>query len=157
MNYFFETYECKIDDKGRLKLPLALIKHLDETANKNFVVKRSVFQKCLEVYPMSPWEKLMAKVNKLNRFVKKNADFIRLFTAGVKTVEMDRADRILIPKDLKSFAALEKEVVLSGVGEFFEIWDKETYEANIAMNQETFSALTEEVMGEINFNENTPE
>lgn len=157
MNYFFETYECKIDDKGRLKLPLALIKHLESTEDKTFVIKRSVFQNCLEVYPMNPWEKLMAKINKLNRFVKKNADFIRLFTAGVKTVEMDKADRILVPKDLKVFSGLEKEVVISGVGEFFEIWDKEAYEVNIAENQEDFTALTEDVMGQIDFEEELPE
>lgn len=154
MNYFFETYECKIDDKGRLKLPSPLIKHLENFSDKELVVKRAVFQKCLEVYPMKPWEKLMEKINGLNRFVKKNTDFIRMFTAGVKTVEPDKAERILIPKDLKSFAALEKEIVISGVGDFFEIWDKEAYEANIQTNEADFAALSEEVMGEIDFSDN---
>ena len=147
MNYFFETYECKIDDKGRLKLPLSLIKHLENFPDKNLVVKRAVFQNCLEVYPMKPWEKLMNKVNGLNRFVKKNTDFIRMFTAGVKTVEIDKAERILVPKDLKIFAGLEKEVVISGVGDFFEIWDKKAYEENISANQVDFAKLSEEVMG----------
>lgn len=147
MNYFFETYECKIDDKGRLKLPSSLIKHLEKLGENDFVVKRAVFQKCLEVYPMKPWEKLMEKINGLNRFVKKNADFIRMFTAGVKTVELDKAERILIPKDLKIFANLNKDVVISGVGEFFEIWDKDAYEENINTNEADFAKLTEDVMG----------
>ena len=153
MNYFFETYECKIDDKGRLKLPSPLMKHLEKFADKELVVKRAVFQKCLEVYPMKPWEKLMNKVNGLNRFVKKNADFIRMFTAGVKTVEPDKAERILISRDLKVFASLEKDVVISGVGEFFEIWDKAAYEENIAVNEVDFAKLSEEVMGSIDFGE----
>jgi len=155
MNYFFETYECKIDEKGRLKLPSPLIKHLENFPDKNLVVKRAVFQKCLEVYPMKPWEKLMDKINGLNRFVKKNTDFIRMFTAGVKTIELDKADRILISKDLKNFAGLHKEIVISGVGEFFEIWDKEAYEANISINQEDFAKLSEEIMGSVDFNEET--
>lgn len=153
MNYFFETYECKIDDKGRLKLPLPLMKHLSQFSENELVVKRSVFQKCLEVYPLKPWEKLMVKINGLNRFVKKNADFIRMFTAGVKSVEVDKAERILIPKDLKTFAELHKEIVISGVGEFFEIWDKEAYEENISINQEDFAKLSEEIMGSVDFNE----
>ena len=153
MNYFFETYECKIDDKGRLKLPASLIKHLEHVAATELVVKRAVFQKCLEVYPLQPWEKLMNRINGLNRFVKKNADFIRMFTAGVKKVEVDKAERILIPRDLKTFASLTKEIVISGVGEFFEIWNKEAYEANIQPNEADFATLSEEVMGAIDFNE----
>ena len=153
MNYFFETYECKIDDKGRLKLPSPLIKHLGHFADNELVLKRAVFQKCLEVYPLQPWEKLMDKINGLNRFVKKNADFIRMFTAGVKKTEIDKAERVLIPRDLKTFAGLSKEIVISGVGEFFEIWDKEAYETTIQTNEADFAALSEEVMGSIDFNE----
>ena len=153
MNYFFETYECKIDDKGRLKLPSSLMKHLANFPDQDLVVKRAVFQKCLEVYPLKPWEKLMSKINGLNRFVKKNADFIRMFTAGVKTIEVDKAERILIPKDLKTFANLSKEIVISGVGEFFEIWDKDAYEENIQTSEADFASLSEEVMGAIDFND----
>lgn len=71
MNNFIGTYECKIDDKGRLKVPASLVKQMENFADLPFVVKRSVFQSCLEVYPMSGWEKLMHKINGLNRFVKK--------------------------------------------------------------------------------------
>lgn len=153
MIHFYETYECKIDDKGRLKLPSALIKILQSSENKNFVIKRSVFQECLEVYPMKPWEKLMDKINRLNRFVKKNADFIRMFTAGVKNIELDSSERILIPKDLKQFAGLQKEIVIAGAGELFEIWDKNKYEKVISINEEDFGKLTEDVMGGIFENE----
>ena len=151
MIHFYETYECKVDDKGRIKLPSALIKLLQNSENKNFVIKRSVFQNCLEVYPMKPWEKLMNKINGLNRFVKKNADFIRMFTAGVKNVELDSSERILIPKDLKLFANLQKEIVIAGAGELFEIWDKDFYEKTIAISEPDFGKLTEEVMGDIDF------
>lgn len=153
MNYFFETYECKIDEKGRLKLPSSLIKHLEQYNDNQFIVKRSVFQKCLEIYPKEPWDKIMRKVNGLNRFVKKNNDFIRMFTAGVKAAEIDKAERILIPKDLKTYAQLTKEVVISGAGDFFELWDKEAYEQNITTSQEDFAQLSEEVMGSIDFSD----
>ena len=147
MRNFIGTYECKIDDKGRLKVPASLIKQMENFEDKTFVVKRSVFQPCLEVYPMKAWDKLMEKINKLNRFIKKNADFIRMFTAGVKTVELDSAGRLLISKDLMHFADLTKDIVITSAGELFEIWDKDAYEKVIATNEEDFASLAEDVMG----------
>ena len=147
MRNFIGTYECKIDDKGRLKLPSSLIKQMEDFEDKTFIVKRSVFQSCLEVYPMKGWDKLMEKVNKLNKFIKKNADFIRMFTAGVKTVELDNAGRLLISKDLTLFANLKKEIVITSAGELLEIWDKDAYEKVISTNEEDFANLAEDVMG----------
>ncbi|MCD1115527.1 division/cell wall cluster transcriptional repressor MraZ [Chryseobacterium turcicum] len=147
MRNFIGTYECKIDDKGRLKVPSSLIKQMEDFEDKTFVVKRSVFQPCLEVYPMKMWDKLMDKINKLNKFIKKNADFIRMFTAGVKTVELDSAGRLQISKDLTLFAGLQKDIVVTSAGELFEIWDKEAYEKVIATNEDDFASLAEGVMG----------
>ncbi|WP_407403912.1 division/cell wall cluster transcriptional repressor MraZ [Chryseobacterium sp.] len=147
MKNFIGTYECKIDDKGRLKLPSSLVKQMEDFDDQTFIVKRSVFQLCLEVYPINGWDKLMEKINKLNKFIKKNADFIRMFTAGVKTVELDNAGRLLISKDLVNFANLKKEVVITSAGELLEIWDKQDYEKVIATNEEDFASLAEDVMG----------
>lgn len=147
MKNFIGTYECKIDDKGRLKLPSSLVKQMEDFDDQTFIVKRSVFQLCLEVYPINRWDKLMEKINKLNKFIKKNADFIRMFTAGVKTVELDNAGRLLISKDLVNFANLKKEVVITSAGELLEIWDKQDYEKVIATNEEDFASLAEDVMG----------
>lgn len=147
MNSFIGTYECKIDDKGRLKVPSSLIKQMENFDDKAFVVKRSVFQPCLEVYPMNAWNKVMGKINKLNRFIKKNADFIRMFTAGVKIVELDNAGRLQISKDLTVFANLQKEIVITSAGELFEIWDKDDYEKVISISEDDFANLAEDVMG----------
>lgn len=141
------TYECKADVKGRLTLSASLKKQLAPMLQDGFVLKRSVFQPCLELYPMSEWTLLMAKVNKLNRFVKKNNDFIRRFTAGVKTVELDASGRLLIPKDLQSFAGISKNVVLSSALNIIEIWDKDNYEKAIDDATVDFADLAEEVMG----------
>ena len=153
MKNFIGTYECRIDDKGRLKLPSALVKQMGDFGDDSFVVKRAVFQPCLEVYPMKVWEQLMKKLNSLNRFIKKNADFIRMFTAGVKIVEPDSAGRLQISKDLTQFAGLRKEIVITSAGELFEIWDKEAYEKVISTSEEDFAKLAEEVMGTVSFEE----
>ncbi|MGY5848922.1 division/cell wall cluster transcriptional repressor MraZ [Salegentibacter sp. F14] len=141
------TYECKVDAKGRLMVPSALKKQLAPMLQEGFVLKRAVFQSCLELYPMEEWDKLMKKMNGLNRFKKKNNDFIRRFTAGVKSVEVDGSGRLLIPKDLLGFAGIEKEIVLNSAINIIEIWDKEQYEKTIYESTDDFAELAEEVMG----------
>lgn len=148
MNPLIGTYECKVDAKGRLLLPAAIKKQLLPVLQNGFVLKRAVFQQCLELYPMSEWEVLMQKVNKLNRFKKKNNDFIRRFTAGLKVVEVDSAGRLLIPKDLVAFSGIAKEIVVSSAINIIEIWDKDKYEKAIDDATGDFADLAEEVMGQ---------
>ena len=144
------TYECKADSKGRMLLSAALKKQLDPVLLEGFVLKRSVFQSCLELYPMKEWNAVMAQMNNLNRFVKKNNDFIRRFTAGVKVIELDASGRLLIPKDLLSFSGITKEVVMSSAISIIEIWDKDRYEQAIDEAAVDFADLAEEVMGTVN-------
>ena len=141
------TYECKVDAKGRLMISSAFKKQLSPILQEGFVVKRAVFQPCLELYPMQEWNKVMLKINSLNRFIKKNNDFIRRFTAGVKEVELDSSGRLLIPKDLCHFAGIKKQIVLSSAINIIEIWDKDSYEKSIDDTVMDFASLTEEVMG----------
>ena len=154
MNTIIGTYECKVDVKGRLMIPAPLKKQLDPSLQDGFVLKRSVFQPCLELYPMEEWNLVMTKVNQLNRFNKKNNDFIRRFTAGVKVVEIDNLGRLLIPKDLVDFASIDKDIVLSSAVNIIEIWDKNLYEKAIDDAAGDFSDLAEEVMGIFDNNSN---
>lgn len=147
------SYEVKADSKGRVMLPSDLQKQLAETIKQGFVLKRSVFQKCLELYPMGEWETEAGNVNKLNRFVKKNNDFIRMFMAGVRVIELDGAGRLQIPKDLINFSGISKDVVLSSSVNRIEIWDKALYEAAINDPSIDFGLLAEEVMGNISTEE----
>jgi MraZ protein len=148
LNSLIGTYECKVDAKGRLMLPAAIKKQLLPVLQNGFVLKRAVFQPCLELYPMTEWEILMQKVNKLNRFKKKNNDFIRRFTAGLKQVEIDSAGRLLIPKDLVAFSGITKDIVVSSAINIIEIWDKDKYEKAIDDATGDFADLAEEVMGQ---------
>ena len=141
------TYECTVDNKGRIMIPAQLKKQLDGFTKEPFILKRSVFQNCLELFPYSEWKLMMDKVNKLNRFVKKNNDFIRMYTAGVKSIDLDSTGRLLVPKDLIAISNLTKIVVLSSSINIIEIWDKDEYEKSINDPKVDFAKLTEEVMG----------
>ena len=154
LNTIVGTYECKVDSKGRLMLPNPLKKQLSTSLQEGFVLKRSVFQQCLELYPMQEWNLMMQKINKLNRFVKKNNDFIRRFTAGVRVIEIDATGRLLIPKDLAVFASVSKDIVLSSAVNIIEIWDKDLYEKAIDDSVGDFADLAEDVMGNVNDDDN---
>ena len=142
------TYECKADAKGRVMLPSGLKKQVLPVLDDGFVIKISVFNKCLEIHPMSEWKKIVDQVNQLNRFVKKNNDFIRSYMSGLKIVNVDSSSRILIPKDLIQFAGLEKKIVLSSSVNIIEVWDKSEYEQSVLKSIAEFGDLAEEVMGD---------
>jgi MraZ protein len=154
MNSLYGTYECKVDTKGRLPFPAGIKKQLSDCMEDGFVIKRSVFQQCLEIHPMKNWQKIMNDLGKLNRFVKKNNDFIRVFTAGVKVVELDSNNRLQISKDLVKFANIDKEVVLSSSVDFIEVWDKSLYESIISnVDDVDFAQMAEDIMGKLNEDE----
>ena len=130
-------------------VPSALKKQLVPVLQDGFIMKRSVFEPCLELYPMERWNVIMAKMNKLNPFDRKINAFIRTFTAGVKNVEVDTNGRLLIPKELTERAGIDKEIVLAAAMGHIEIWDKEKYEATLSDSTEGFAELAEEVMGNV--------
>ncbi|HEX4887106.1 MAG TPA: division/cell wall cluster transcriptional repressor MraZ [Luteibaculaceae bacterium] len=140
-------YDCKLDPKGRLMLPVDLRKQLGEAVVKEgFVLNRDIFEKCLVLYPMSEWRKVSQQLSGLNRFVKKNAVFIRRFNNGATSVELDASGRLLLTKPLSEYAAIEKDVKVIGNGERIEIWSKSAYDSMLSEDID-FGSLSEEVMG----------
>lgn len=139
---------CKIDDKGRLLLPAAFKKQLGTTEPEvRFVVKKSIFKNCLEIYPIQEWESLIARIRKkINPFNKKHNEFLTQFHRGTAEMELDSSNRLLFPKRLLEQVGAEKEVVLTGVGGFIELWDKAVYDGQ-AMSDDVFESLAEEIMG----------
>jgi MraZ protein len=149
MNSLFGVYECNADAKGRVMLPVAFKKQLTKELKGGFVMKRSIFSKSLELYPMATWNEMVKEVNKLNKFVKKNVEFIRMFNYGVVPVDLDASGRLLISKDMMSFAGMTKNVVMAAAGDRIEVWDKKAYEKFIDNSTADFEKLAEDVMGGI--------
>ena len=143
----FGVYEGTADAKGRVMLPIVFKSQLGKALRKGFVVKQSIFSKSLELYPMETWEGLVKEVNQLNRFVKKNVEFIRMFNFNVQPVELDGSGRFLIPKDLTKSVGVKKDVVLAAAGNMIEVWDKAAYTRFIKESSSSFEKLAEEVMG----------
>jgi MraZ protein len=148
MRNLIGEFECNLDGKGRLMFPAGLRKQLGPDENR-FVINRSIFESCLVLYPWDEWEDITRQLNKLNRFDRKNDRFIRKFRNGANEVELDGSGRILIPKRLKEFAGLQKELVLLASANKIELWDKSKYDEVMDEDQEDFAQLAEEVMAGI--------
>jgi MraZ protein len=145
---------CRVDAKGRFLLPVALKNQLIASLNEGFVVKQSIFSKCLELYPKSNWDELIRKItSKLNRFKKEDNDFIRAYNAGLKQLEIDSTGRLLIPRDLAVFAEITGDVVVTAKMDCIEIWDKARYDEIVSATQTNMSDLAEKILGNINLNE----
>lgn len=147
MNQLKGEYECKMDAKGRLRLPTALIKQIGSGENLIFTVNRG-FEKNLMLYPKDVWEAKTKEINqRLNNYNKKHRDFIRYFYRGATELILDNADRVLVPKSLVEHAGLSKEVILFAYQEQIEIWSKDEYVKELTNEPDDFSELADEVFG----------
>lgn len=146
MIQFLGEYNCKIDDKGRLRLPAPILKQLGDLAQEGFVLNRGI-EKCLVLYPRIAWNTISKDIQNLNQYVKKNREFVRYFFRGATELELDSNSRILFPKSLLDYAQADKELILFAYFDKIEIWSKENYEALLNDEPTDFDTLAEEVMG----------
>ncbi|MCF8296387.1 MAG: division/cell wall cluster transcriptional repressor MraZ [Saprospiraceae bacterium] len=142
-------FECKIDAKGRIMLPAGLKRQISPDAQDKFVINRG-FENCLVLYPMNEWKEISDEVNQLNLYNKKNRDFSRYFYRGATELSLDATNRLLLPKQLLSYAKIAKELVLFAFSNRIEVWAKDVYQNLLTDEPEDFSALAEEVMGNNN-------
>jgi MraZ protein len=144
MTNFFGEYECKLDDKGRLKLPSAILNQLDESQSKDFVANRG-FERCLYLFPKDIWTTKLNSVQGLNEYLPEVRQFKRYFYRGATAFTPDKADRILLPKILLDYAEIEKTVIITAVGDYLEMWSEKAYKALIQTEPGDISALAEKI------------
>lgn len=145
MRKLLGEFECKIDDKGRMRLPTGLISQLGEREAYTFVMNRG-FEKCLMLYPREVWGKITEEIDQLNYYDKESRDFQRYFYRGAQEMEMDSSDRILLNKRLLEYAGIEKEVILMAYNDRVEVWSKERYDEMLDEEPADFSGLAQRVM-----------
>lgn len=144
-NQILGEYSCKVDAKGRVRLPSALLKELEDFGAHKFVVNRG-YKKYLVLYPEKVWDEISAEVKQLNQFVEKNRIFKRKFLHGASRITLGGSDRINLPQKMLEYANIKNEVVLMGNDDRVEIWDAEAYYAFMDEDID-MSALAEEVLG----------
>ncbi len=146
---FSGRYNHSIDDKGRIKIPRKIKDSLISVYDNTTVVITNL-DKCLVAYPLEEWRKLEEKALKLPSMQKDVIEFLRYFFSGAEEVELDKMDRIHIPQSLKISGNLNKEAVLVGIINRFEIWDRNLWDANFEGAKFNFESIAA-TMSQIGF------
>ena len=130
-------FNHSIDAKGRLIIPAKFREALGE----NFVITKGM-DNCLFVYPPNEWKELEEKIKSLPLTNKSARDFKRFMLGSAIEGILDKQGRVLIPPSLREFAKLEKDVVLVGVLDKVEIWDKAKWDESNAIVEENIEDIT---------------
>lgn len=144
MTNFFGEYECKLDEKGRLKLPSAILNQLGENPSRDFVANRG-FERCLYLFPKDVWTVKLQEVQGLNEYLPEVRQFKRYFYRGATAFTPDKADRILLPKILLEYAGIDKTVIITAVGDYLEMWNEKAYQQLIQTEPSDISSLAEKI------------
>lgn len=123
---FRGRFEHTIDTKGRLSIPA----HFRDVLAKNYKKETLIvtnFDQCLWAYPVPEWKKVEDKVAALPQFKPEVKAFQRFFVSAATECPLDPNGRIIIPPTLRSYGAIEKDVVLVGMTNRIEIWANERW------------------------------
>ena len=115
-------YRHSLDPKNRIFIPAKLRDELGTT----FVVAKDIREKCLKLYSLTEWAKYMEPIKQQAR--KLQANVLRYLSSTMAEVTPDSHGRVVLPKDLVSFAEIDKNVVVVGCYDYAEIWAEENYE-----------------------------
>ena len=119
---FIGEYEHSVDAKGRVIMPAKLRDDIGE----KFILTKGL-DGCLFAYSQNEWLNFEEKLKTLPLTNKNARDFVRFFLSGAIECEIDKQGRFLIPSNLRSYAILDKEIVIIGVGTRVEIWNREVW------------------------------
>ncbi len=135
---FMGTYQNNVDPKGRVSIP---VKYRDALGERFFVTKG--FDSCIDIYTVDEWEKFADKLQKLSVTKRDMRNFVRFIFGNATEVELDKQGRILLPAMLRETVGIEKEVIVMGVGNKVEIWDKAKWEEHQQVISQHISEISE--------------
>lgn len=120
---FYGEYEVSITEGGRIALPK---KFREDLADKQVVITKG-FGKCLAGYDKKSWETRVNELLQVSLLEKENLEKRRVLFSSTVYLEIDEQGRAVLPRNLRDFAALSKKAVIAGIGDHFEIWDKDRW------------------------------
>ena len=142
---FYGEYEHTIDRKGRLIIPAKFRQAFKEHEVKTLFLTRGL-DGCLFLFTESEWRVAESRFKQIPFTKGEGRRFNRLFFSGATEVALDGLGRVLVPKGLKAFAAIQQDVVIVGVSTRIEVWAKEKWRAFYEGAQPSFEEVAERVM-----------
>ena len=157
-------YTIKLDPKGRVSLPSSLRDLIDQNhskaqpkashksrssskSKKSFVFANGLYRgmKFIDIYLSSEWERLEQKISQMPKLKSEVQAFQRFYLSSAVTVELDSHNRLLVPMELRSFAALDEEAVIVGMGNKLELWSKPVWDKVLSGLMSDFDNVVEKI------------
>jgi MraZ protein len=138
---FLGTHTPKLDEKGRVILPA---KFRDELSSGLVLTKGQ--EGCLYVFSQREFESYYAQLRQAPLTNQGSRDFLRVFLSGASQELLDSQNRVTIAQELRTYAGLERDLTVIGVGNHAEIWATSAWDAYYAAKESGFSATSEEVI-----------
>jgi MraZ protein len=135
---FLGEYQHSLDAKGRVILPARFRAPLA----KGCVLTRGL-DRCLALYPPDEWENVSARLREASQSNRRARDFLRIWYASAVEEEPDKQGRITVPEHLREYAGLDREVTVTGRGEFVEIWSRSGWAQRLAEGLPNYADLSE--------------
>jgi MraZ protein len=126
---FRGRFEYTIDPKGRVNIPAPFRDRLQESAQGSFFLTN--YSECLYAFAADDWARIEERLSRVPSTDRKMNAFVRFFLGGAVEVVPDKQGRILVPPSLRSYAGLEKDVVILGMPNRFEIWSLSRWQEEI--------------------------
>jgi len=141
---FYGEYQHTIDTKGRLIIPAKFRQISKESYVDKFFVTRGL-DKCLFVFTEEEWRAQEHKFKNLPFTKKDSRKFNRLFFSGAFEASIDKQGRILVPKYLKEYAQIKRDVIVVGVSNRFEVWDQASWNEYYNNTQSSYEEIAEDL------------
>jgi MraZ protein len=144
VNDFSGEYRFSLDTKKRVNIPSGIRKMLPPESEGTLVFTRG-FEGCVYVYPNDEWKRLTKMLNSLDSFNVKVRDFIRLFVGPAYKTTMDSQGRVLLPENILKMARIDKEILLIGSLNKWEMWNPDQYDKYMQTNNPSLEDLAQEI------------
>ncbi len=141
---WYGQYLHTLDKKDRFILPAKFREKIKTEENLYFYITCGL-EGCLFLYSKEVWKQLEDKLQSLSFTKQKPRFFNRLFFSGASEIEVGPQGRIALPHNLKQYAAIRKEIVIIGVGNRIEVWDKERWDDFYSKNKSSFEDMAEDL------------
>lgn len=147
MPVFSNLYNATIDDKKRVVLPAVYKRELGEAFDRGLIVEIDPYEKCLNLYPSSSWEKRLAFIHsRLNPNDPRQSRLLDKFYQSFAKIALAENGRMNIPNSFFDKMGISKEVVFTGQGDRIRLWDAEEY-SRVMLPDDDYSGLFEEFLG----------
>ena len=144
---FYGEYDHSLDKKGRLIIPSKFRESFKEYDIEKFYITRGL-DKCLFMFTENEWKSQESRFKAVSFTKSESRKFNRLYFSGATQIDCDRQGRILVPKYLKDFADIKRDVVVIGVSSRIEIWAKDVWDDYYKSSKEMYEDIAEKVMAQ---------